>query len=854
MALPTCPKCRQSVLDDDAESCPFCGASMSGKGAAPGQSSAKPAVTLQRPVGQSAQRPAAQPQSRPAPAAAKQPQPVSAQPGTRPAQTPPQTRPATATGRPAGAKARPSVDEMLDDKPDLSHAIPISKARTPKATEKVTCPMCDATGYLPPQAFGRDVKCPNPDCIAPVFTAPVRAVSETPNPTVASKKKRSSGIPLSMVISISTLVAIIALGISWFIYVRKPVLEKLNANRERSTLRGEAPVQTPVEEKTDETKPEEKVVERPPQQAIDAILNASAKEELNRSKPYCVRLAAYVFALEGNQEGTTEQITRLTKFSSSPPHYQIEPLTQLAWNALKAGDKELAETWLNQARETVSSLGSRGRGRFDLSIPLAAACIAAGDLKTAEELVAEPDSSSVGQLASATQMARSIGTFDIHHWLPGTLPGGWYDPQRTAVTVRLVTEGEHDAAVKWIAAGKSPTQQFESVLAYLETDLLINPSKSVADTFSPVQTIVGNLSLEAQAGIQARLGWQELAHGKQEEARKFLQTATDLFARSKENPPLKFSGYEEFLEIPLPDMDAGRLAALSAADIARLSSRLGEKETAIKWLKQSESILRGISLSREQVFSLNGQINGLGTAAFQRELKSVFHLKTDDQARRRADEIVRKVNLWRPVADRRFELQFAIYSSFQQPELKTAALAETDTRSSASDTDENENYQDGSLRIQLDPSRGPIGPEAHGFYLSQDLKSVNSQLLWNSRQEWENLVDQNKENEAISILRSVEKADDSEYWLTWEANRLVAGNRAGDAFRFIGQVSNINHREELMRLIAAQAVVTGQRQVAWEAADSSIIVPTVKIAGYTGILEGLRKVTPATAEPPAGNP
>ena len=32
MDLPSCPGCNQSVLDDDATHCPFCGASMSGDG------------------------------------------------------------------------------------------------------------------------------------------------------------------------------------------------------------------------------------------------------------------------------------------------------------------------------------------------------------------------------------------------------------------------------------------------------------------------------------------------------------------------------------------------------------------------------------------------------------------------------------------------------------------------------------------------------------------------------------------------------------------------------------------------------------------------------------------------------
>ncbi|MCA9096736.1 MAG: hypothetical protein KDA36_00040, partial [Planctomycetaceae bacterium] len=192
--------------------------------------------------------------------------------------------------------------------------------------------------------------------------------------------------------------------------------------------------------------------------------------------------------------------------------------------------------------------------------------------------------------------------------------------------------------------------------------------------------------------------------------------------------------------------------------------------------------------------------------------------------------------------------------SFPQKELKPGILAEASSRSAENSSDNRENYEDGSLKLQLEAPRGEFGPGGSGFYLAQDLKSIGSQLLWHSRREWSDLVDQQKIDEATSILRNVEKADDAEYWLTWEANRLVAENRAVDAFRIAGQLSNINNREELIRLISAQAVVTGQKQVAWEASDSPIVVPTVKIAGYTGILEGFHTAASTPADPRADNP
>jgi hypothetical protein len=86
----------------------------------------------------------------------------------------------------------------------------------------------------------------------------------------------------------------------------------------------------------------------------------------------------------------------------------------------------------------------------------------------------------------------------------------------------------------------------------------------------------------------------------------------------------------------------------------------------------------------------------------------------------------------------------------------------------------------------------------------------------------------------------VENADDAEYWLAWEGNRLVEEKQAAEALRIVGQLTNINHREDLLRLICSQSVVTGQAEVAWKSSESSLVVPTVKVASYTGILEGLK--------------
>jgi len=118
MDLPTCPSCGQSVLDDDATDCPFCGASMS--------SAAKSKA---------------------------------------------------AGGKPAPQKATPKKQPTNDD-PFAIEQAPTSKkvvlcSRKPMKgrLHRVVCPMCDTQGFIPQAAIGRQVKCANTECLVPIFTA-----------------------------------------------------------------------------------------------------------------------------------------------------------------------------------------------------------------------------------------------------------------------------------------------------------------------------------------------------------------------------------------------------------------------------------------------------------------------------------------------------------------------------------------------------------------------------------------------------------------------------------------------------------------------------------------------------------
>src|SRR5262249_16223846 len=56
-------------------------------------------------------------------------------------------------------------------------------------TLEVKCPMCETKGFISPKAAGKLVKCCNPECMVPIFTAPVVEKKQVPAPPPKPKSK-----------------------------------------------------------------------------------------------------------------------------------------------------------------------------------------------------------------------------------------------------------------------------------------------------------------------------------------------------------------------------------------------------------------------------------------------------------------------------------------------------------------------------------------------------------------------------------------------------------------------------------------------------------------------------------------
>jgi hypothetical protein len=187
-----CPSCQASVLDDDAEVCPFCGSPMDpakAKGYVPPGGAAKPPA-------EKAAAPKAAAAARPAEPAAK---PV-----------------AKAAPKKAAAPAA-SDDPFAINVAAGTNAIPLSAKRTQQRPNKVVCPMCDTVGFASDAASGKEVRCANPKCLVPIFTAPDFAAP----PPAEPEPQPSSLVPTLLTFGTVALILIAGASVWWFV-LRKP--------------------------------------------------------------------------------------------------------------------------------------------------------------------------------------------------------------------------------------------------------------------------------------------------------------------------------------------------------------------------------------------------------------------------------------------------------------------------------------------------------------------------------------------------------------------------------------------------------------------------------------------------------
>jgi len=518
MALPTCPSCGQSVLDDDALDCPFCGAAMDGSRGA---------------------RNTPQPQRNPAasrPGARKQPESPAAKPsgtggvssggggssGSKP--------PAGGSGKPSGRMVVDEDDPFGIGAGGGSQAVAASLKPEKGRLQKVICPMCEQVGFIPKAALGKSVKCANVKCMVPVFTAedpaeqkaerrPTRLADEAEAirraADASAPRKRS---PL-LVYGVGGAVLLGLTAVVLPLLTKKPDDRGLQAPRDLSAFEQlAADEEAAAKARSEAASAAARSVEPGPGVVVEEQLKRMivlARQEL-RDKPLARRMTGDLWLRLGNAKEAATELSQLVVVDRSRSFYRVLPQSGQYWRARSAGNAAAAKQAFAvcEAEITGKTLPRSGRAALDACLAFAAMLVQEGRLPEAQQLLATRqldrtipdnlDSMVSGAWLHVSAQYRDLGLvapFAAESYL-------WSDPLHVAVAAVLGLQGSWSEAAAWSAAAGDVRVAADALVAVADAARVRQTGATAAAVLRPAAEAltVQGFAVRAQAAVAAAAG------------------------------------------------------------------------------------------------------------------------------------------------------------------------------------------------------------------------------------------------------------------------------------------------------------------------------------------------------------
>jgi hypothetical protein len=592
MELAICPTCKQSVLDDDAVECPFCGSPMKA-GAAP---------------------------ARPKPSAAGQPATSGAGKGAK---------------GPA-APAKPAEDDPFGvDPAATAKAVALSPKPAPGKSFEVRCPMCETVGYASTKVQGHSVRCCNPKCMVPVFTVKAPKREEPPPPPPVQPKS-----PLPMYVVGGLALAGLAGGLLYY-------LNSIKAPEQMSALPPVARQEGRIPEPTEDQSPE--IAGQPTVEAKAAdpasVRAADLKESLNRAieaslkapaakKSFARRLAALAMVHAGDRGAAEDQLTQLRRVSGQSPYEVIPPLALASWRFHPEGSPERAAA-LEELKRHAPQLPKRGRFAIESGLATATLQASAGDLAGARDtLAAHRAAPRVEQLAALMQLVNLDGSFDLDAPQPGRLAGDWQTPLETGLTLQLCQQSRWEAAETWARQLTDPLARDESLLAFAELSARRQLSQQPPGDLSAIQALAESLSPVGKLRLATRLAAVHSSLGQAEGARQQVAAATTQLGGVAVSTPPRLPTLKSVFDSKTPDPIQPQQLGRACQELAQVQLGLKQPEEAWKTLKVGLAHLRGAGPGLLAIRKLRARGEGTEVEGLRRELKRSLALANDDQVQR----------------------------------------------------------------------------------------------------------------------------------------------------------------------------------------------------------------------------
>ncbi len=826
MDLPSCPACGQSVLDEEAEDCPFCGASMSGK---PGAKPSAPAATS----GSAAEKPASAKKSKAASAKSE----------------------------------KPSSDDPFDvASPATRKAVQLLPKPSKGKLHRIQCPMCETAGFQSKKAAGREVRCANKDCLVPIFTAPPDESAEKAKAAAAAEaealaaESASKGLSVGAYIGIAVVAAAV-LGGGAFFLTSEPaskelsVEEKLAAARERDGTPNSPGITTPVPG----TKPDPDEPAVPPKPvgppiaeiratSLKLMAYTSLQRDRNQRKPFCRRLTAEAYAISGDFPGVEQQLTQLDKVGSQLKYYRILPLVQIAWKHLENGNPAGATTAVADALPLVRDLPTFGTDATDTMTELATLLVAMDRTSQAVAFLAKRnDAGPLGQFLEARLRSESFAKLSFDSAVSMRPVTGWSAPQWVAVTVSLVAKGMPDKALAFAKQAPDQAAVEDCLSGWAEASLI------AAGDDKPLTTIDGNIqSLDktAQARIQSRCALTLQVIGQAQQAAAPLSKAKELLGTAGAPLTVDIQSLKAGAEVTLPDQPSIRRQALAAAELAHAEAVLGNTDASWGSVLLTMDFVRMIAPALSIADQPFTELQQRGEAAITEELKALKNLLTDDEARIAYQNYRNRARQLRSAAESRFTLQEEILTEVLEWGFADQIWAEIQKRNDAGTGDAREPWFQTNLtkalyndfkfhklaakeaavesavtkakleelsaprviaRIQSDEKSAGSTPEAVANVLANFLKFHNGETDKRWQQE--------------TILRLV--------------SRLIKSDRHMAALKLVAAVNDVQTRELAYELAGQEITDRGHVVELYGFAKSADIIPPEKVALLRGFLGAL---------------
>lgn len=602
MDLKLCPSCGQSVLDDEAKECPFCGAAMDGsdKGSKK-PPSGKPAAG--RPTAGSA--PAAGGGHRPGASGGGAARPTgaaaggAAKPGGAGSGSParPEAKPIQAGAR----STKPTVDE--DDPFGLGAVNPV--ANVIQALEKpekghlhrVVCPMCEKPGFVAKSAIGKQVRCANVKCMVPIFTVPdpdAPAVDRVPkrraqadqDGAAASSGAAKPRSPMMVYGIVGVVLLVAAVGLVQFLNTPPSVPQDLNqavavpeggyggaAAEEEAQRKAEADRKAKAEQEQNPLQDVERYVKR---------MIQTARQTSNRDKAFARRLTGDVYLRLDQPQLAAQEFSQLLLVNRQAAYYQIEPRLNVYWQKKAAGDAAGAKAEYDQILRDAATIPTSGRMAMETSMGLAAALIVEGRQADAVALIARQrrdrsiilnrDAMSSAAWFFASSSLRSVGrpAFAV------TDVFSWQDPLQTAVAADLAARSRWKEAIAWAGANPEKLQAADSLAVVAE--LAAGGNATDADLAS-IEAAAAAVHPMAALRVQAVMAAERKSTGR-------LQASSAVVAGLQPGAPLSLPAIDKVLRMDLPDAFETRMKAAALTEFVRAAVVCGDSAKAEEGLRK----------------------------------------------------------------------------------------------------------------------------------------------------------------------------------------------------------------------------------------------------------------------------